>query len=188
MAPDRAGVSVIALSSDLMGVELGFWGDRIWAQSGPSFTKAEEGLFNTTSALTSYTLQFTGTTYSLTANGVPLLTGPLRNYSSFGAPYNIPNFIFFGDDTTSARGSFRTSRITLGGAAPEPASLGLLGSGLGRRSALASASQRELGLPVGAAAHGSGDNARDIHALRSARTKRRIGHGVEPGAEGNHRE
>jgi len=29
---DRAGFSVIALSSDAQGIEVGFWKDQIWAQ------------------------------------------------------------------------------------------------------------------------------------------------------------
>jgi PEP-CTERM motif len=127
--PNRAGVSVIAVTSDLMGIELGFWADRVWAQSGPSFTKAEEGLFNTTAALASYSLNIVGNNYQLLANGNPVVSGLLRDYSSFGTPYNIPNFLFFGDNTTSARGSFRTSQITLGSVAPEPTTLGLLALG-----------------------------------------------------------
>ena len=31
---DRAGLSLIVLSSDLRGIELGFWTNEIWAQSG----------------------------------------------------------------------------------------------------------------------------------------------------------
>jgi PEP-CTERM motif len=127
--PNRSGVSVIAITSDLMGIELGFWSDRIWAQSGPGFTKAEEGLFDTTAALANYSLQISGTSYQLLANGTPVVGGALRNYSSSGLiAYNTSNFIFFGDNTTSARGSFRTSRVTLT-TAPEPGTLGLLGLG-----------------------------------------------------------
>jgi hypothetical protein len=126
---DRAGFSVIAITSDLMGIELGFWQDRIWAQSGPAFTKAEEGLYDTTEALTSYELVIVGNAYSLLADGTPIVAGALRNYSAFGNPYNIANFVFFGDDTTSAQASFRTSRITLGASAPEPGTLGLLALG-----------------------------------------------------------
>lgn len=128
---NRAGVSVIALSNDLFGIELGFWEDRVWAQSGPSFTKAEEGLFTTT-ALTNYNLKIIGNSYALYANGgaSPVVTGALRDYSSAGLVYGIPNFMFFGDDTTSARGAFSTQRITLGAAAPEPTSVWLLGLGL----------------------------------------------------------
>lgn len=50
---DRAGLSVTVLSSARRGIELGFWTDRIWAQSdAPMFTRAEEALWNTTAALT----------------------------------------------------------------------------------------------------------------------------------------
>ncbi|MCE9619941.1 MAG: hypothetical protein K8R92_08525 [Planctomycetes bacterium] len=121
--PNRSGVSVIVITSDLQGIELAFWPDRVWAQSGPAFTKAEEGFFNTTAALTTYRLRIVGSGYQLLANGEVVLAGELRNYSSFGTPYNIANFMFFGDDTTSARGNFRTTRITLGPAESNPADL-----------------------------------------------------------------
>lgn len=127
--PNRSGVSVIAITSDLMGIELGFWSDRIWAQSGPSFTKAEEGFFDTTAALTNYSLQISGSNYQLLANGTSVVSGALRNYSSSGLlAYNTTNFLFFGDNTTSARGAFRTSRVTLSNA-PEPGTVGLLALG-----------------------------------------------------------
>ena len=128
---NRSGVSVIALTSDLLGIELGFWEDEIWAQSGPGFTKAESGAFSTKS-LTNYNLRVMGSTYALYANGgaSPIVTGALRDYSSAGLVYVLPNFMFFGDDTTSARGAFSTQRITLGAAAPEPTALWLLGLGL----------------------------------------------------------
>jgi hypothetical protein len=122
---DRAGLSIIAITSDLQGIELGFWGDRIWAQSGPAFTRAEEGLFNTTLALTGYDLRIFGTNYALFNGATQIVSGPLRNYSSFGLPYNLTNFIFIGDDTTSARGAFRVSSVQLA-SAPEPGVLGLL--------------------------------------------------------------
>src|SRR5689334_6221292 len=35
---DRAGLSLIVLSSDHLGIELGFWNNEIWEQSGPGFT------------------------------------------------------------------------------------------------------------------------------------------------------
>jgi hypothetical protein len=107
-------VSLIVITSDLQGIELAFWTDRVWAQSGPSFTKAEEGFIDTTAALTDYRLRIVGNAYQLSVAGSTIVSGPLRSYASFGAPYTIANFMFFGDDTTSARGSFRTSRIVLG--------------------------------------------------------------------------
>lgn len=115
--PNRAGVSVICLSDDLRGIELGFWVDRVWAQaSSPLFVHAEESLLNTTAGLMNYELRFSGEGYELKADGQPVLTGPLRNYSSFaGFPnvYALPNFIFVGDNTTSASGAFVLQSVEL---------------------------------------------------------------------------
>lgn len=119
---DRAGFSIIALSNTLAGIELGFWEDEIWAQSGPAFKHAEGKSFNTKSAITRYELTVKGTGYSLTADGAPLLAGSLRDYSSFGAPYNAKNFLFFGDNTTSANASVAVRYISLT-QIPEPGML-----------------------------------------------------------------
>ncbi len=115
--PNRSGVSLIALSSDLQGIEVAFWTNEIWVQSGPDFLHAEGVAFNTTAAITTYDLTIHGTTYAISANGNPILSGNLRNYSAFGLPYNLPNFMFLGDDTTSASASFEFSRLSV---VPEP--------------------------------------------------------------------
>jgi hypothetical protein len=115
---NRAGVSLIALASDLQGIEVAFWTNEIWVQSGPDFLHGEGAAFNTTAAITTYDLTIHGSTYSINANGNPILSGNLRNYSSFGLPYNLPNFMFLGDDTTSASASFEFSRLSV---VPEPA-------------------------------------------------------------------
>jgi len=132
---DRAGFSVIILGNDLFGIELGFWGDEIWAQSGlpqeqSLFTHAEGTTnFNSTSALIDYNLTITGSEYSLYADAQLILSGALRNYSSFSDPilgshpYDIPNFIFFGDDTSSASATSKLSYIEFNQtspAVPEP--------------------------------------------------------------------
>ena len=104
------------------GIELGFWANEIWAQAdSPLFTHAEGVAFDPTLAMTSYALAIQGTTYALSANGTPILSGSLRNYSSFGFPYNVPDFLFIGDDTGSANGSFELSRVEL---LPEPGIVG----------------------------------------------------------------
>jgi len=146
---DRAGTSLILISSTGVGIELGFWLDQIWAQNdgpvkadpvtaptGTRFTHGESAAFNT-SVLTRYDLSIFGSTYALYAGGnfgAPILTGSLRNYSPEGLPYNLPNYFFLGDNTTSARGSLRINRIDFTDAAitavPEPASFGLLALGL----------------------------------------------------------
>ncbi len=121
----RAGFSLIALSSDLQGIEIGFWDDEVFSQNS-NFTQGETDTFDTTAALTQYNLTIQGTSYTLSAGGTTLLTGALRNYSGAGVipnVYAIPNFIFIGDDTTEAAGSTVVSSLSV--AVPEPMSLGL---------------------------------------------------------------
>ena len=117
----RAGFSIIAISQDTTkAIELGFQKTsattgNIFAQGGPTFVAAENVSFNTTE-FTNYTLGIQGDAYTLSADGIPILTGALRDYTSFvGAidPYETPNFIFLGDDTTSAQGSFSLSQIAV---------------------------------------------------------------------------
>lgn len=120
---NRAGFSLTVLSTDTLGIELGFWPDRVWAQeggSGPSlFTQAEGTALNTTTGLITYTLTVAGSGYSLSASGQPVLSGALRDYGAFlpppglTNPYTAPNFIFLGDDTTSARGSVRLAHVSV---------------------------------------------------------------------------
>jgi len=116
---NRAGFSVIALSQDKLGIELGFWSDHIWAQEGGTsnlFTHAEDAPFTTTTGLISYTLAIHGGTYALSANGAPILNGNLRDYSAFVGPidpYETPNFIFLGDDTSSAKAKIKLAAFAV---------------------------------------------------------------------------
>jgi hypothetical protein len=121
---DRAGFSVIALSSDTTGIEIGFWKDQVWAQqdgaaeppAGTLFTHAEGAAFDTTSAMADYTLAVRGDEYELSGDGVLILRGRLRDYTSFEGPvnpYRTPNFLFLGDDTGSARAVIRLAYVGL---------------------------------------------------------------------------
>jgi hypothetical protein len=134
---DRSGVSVIVLGNDKKGVELAFWQTNVWTQSDTFLhSLSEDATFNTTAAgtgiagLISYNLVVGGNSYSLFANGgvSPILTGSLHDYSASPNPYQTPNFLFVGDDTTSARGSFQFSRFDVT-SAPEPGSLAFLATG-----------------------------------------------------------
>lgn len=113
---DRAGFSVIVLSNDLEGVELGFWSDQIWAQSdSPLFTHAE-GVTLTTTSLITYNLAVLSDTYTLSANDSMVLTGSLRNYEAFTGtldPYETPNLLFLGDDTTSAKAKIKLAYVSI---------------------------------------------------------------------------
>lgn len=117
---DRAGFSVIVLSEDLLGIELGFWEDRIWVQEGGEppdlFTQAEGVAYDTTAVLTTYHLTILSDTYTLLANQTPILTGPVRDYTAFSGtpdPYETPNLIFLGDNTSSARAQTRLAYMAI---------------------------------------------------------------------------
>lgn len=142
---DRAGFSVTLLGNDRKGIELGFWKDRIWAQddgttqANPSlepdtannnaltfFTQAEGVDFNTTS-LVNYDLAIKANSYTLFANGNPILSGRVRDYTAFVPPvytvgisqitlpdpYELPNFIFFGDGTPTAGAQVKITSVSL---------------------------------------------------------------------------
>jgi hypothetical protein len=121
---DRAGFSVIVLSSDTKGIELGFWEDQIWAleqgaaepPAGTLFTHAEGAWFDTTGRMNAYTLAMRDDHYDLSSNGATILRGRLRDYTTFEGPvnpYRTPNFIFLGDDTGSARAVIRLAYVAL---------------------------------------------------------------------------
>ena len=118
----RAGFSIIILSEDARGIELGFWENEIWAQNddatGGLFTRGEGITFPTTASLINYQIIVINDSYILTANGASILTGPLRDYSKFEGfpdPYQTPNFLFLGDDTTSAQARVRLSYVSVTG-------------------------------------------------------------------------
>jgi hypothetical protein len=113
---NRAGFSLILTSEDARSIELGFKGDRIFAQSS-SFIEEEKATFST-SALTDYKLAVKGDGYELFANNTSILKGALRTYQFDPAtsspplplsPYTLPSFLFLGDNTDQGRAS-----VTLG--------------------------------------------------------------------------
>lgn len=102
---DRAGFSIIVLSEDKWGIELGFWDDRVFAQEDAStqidktkypgvtspaddhltlFTSAEFASLNTTISR-NYEVVIKGNLYTLLADGVAVLSGRLRDYSTVTA-------------------------------------------------------------------------------------------------------
>jgi hypothetical protein len=133
---DRAGFSVLVVSSDLQALELGFFHDdptqnEIWAYeddlSDPAdmFTQAE-GVNRTeaqTGSLTRYELTVLGNSYDLAVGGISILSGPLRNYEAFPGvvpipglvinPYDKANMLFFGDDTSSADSDIELGDISV---------------------------------------------------------------------------
>jgi PEP-CTERM motif len=126
---NRAGFSVTLLGSDSQGIEIGFWQDQVWAQSGPLFQRAESANVDTTQPR-NYRLRVEESSYSLFEGNNLLLNNNLRNYSSSGIlPYSLPNFLFLGDNTSSASATALLGVVTLQTnliAVPEPSSLTLM--------------------------------------------------------------
>ncbi len=124
---NRAGWSVLLLGDDAKGIELAFWKDQVWAQEGNArpFTHAETALLDTTT-LREYELSIVGDVYVLKTGGSSVLGGAVRDYSDFQVPpgipnpYRTPNFIFFGDNSSSALGTtaFAKAAITRGVGSP----------------------------------------------------------------------
>ncbi len=128
-SPDRSGLSLVLIGSDLRGLEIGFWTNEVWVQNdSPRFTHGEGASFDTTQR-TLYTLTVAGSSYALSAGGQALLSGALRDYSAAGLPYTVPNFAFVGDDTFSANAG---SRFFQAGVAevPEPGTAWWAAAGL----------------------------------------------------------
>jgi hypothetical protein len=122
---NRAGFNVIILSEDAKGIELAFWQNEIWAQNddttGGLFKHGEGIAFATTTGLKDYQLMIANDTYTLAANTETILTGPLRDYKNFDGfpdPYQTPNFLFFGDNTTSAESRVRLGLVSVTGTEP----------------------------------------------------------------------
>lgn len=122
---NRSGFSILLLDQNAKGIEMSFWQNEIWVQNDDStgglFTHGEGIVFATTSGMIEYALRFSGDQYTLTANSQPLLTGPLRNYGPFEGfpdPYETPNFMFLGDDTTSAQARIRLRFLSVTGTEP----------------------------------------------------------------------
>lgn len=125
---DRAGFSVILLGSDAKGIELGFWQNEIWAQNA-GFIHGESIAFNTVPTR-EYKLRILNDNYTLSQGATQLLTGNLRSYGGT-QPYSLSNYIFLGDNTTSAQASALIGAIKLESnlaAVPEPSTCILLGS------------------------------------------------------------
>lgn len=119
----RSGFNLIVLDQNARGVELGFLPGEIFAQDDdPLFVRDEVLTFDTTASVRRYRLDIFQSSWSLSIDGSPSLSGLVRDYSAFTGtldPYETPNLFFVGDNTTSAGGSATFSRIVI---VPEPTS------------------------------------------------------------------
>lgn len=137
---DRAGFSITLIGNDLQGIELGFQAGSIFAQAAaPSLFVAAENNMSTavTSLLADYRvwqLDVLGGGYVLSQGGKAVLSGALRDYSSYSGfgedAYRTKNFLFLGDNTSSAQATFGISYAAITTAVPEPSAYALLLAGL----------------------------------------------------------
>ena len=132
---NRAGFSVTLLDQGPtpQGIELGFWTNSIFSQGGgpTPFRSVGQRLdgVNTTLA-TNYSLRMLDQTYYLLANNRLILSGAVQDYSQAPAdprlpyrPYSTPNFLFLGDNTSSA-----SANVELGTTSLEVARTGTSGA------------------------------------------------------------
>jgi len=135
---DRAGFSLIVLDQAGKGIELGFWGNEVWAQRGPGeagggiFTHGEGASFNTLAGFADYGLTLASGSYTLTmtrGTTTASLSGAMRDYSSFGFPYTSMDYVFMGDNTASANARVAIASISVT-PVPEPETWALLAAGL----------------------------------------------------------
>ena len=123
---DRAAFSITAIGSGNQGIEIGFDEDRIFAQED-NFMRAETQNFGNIITSTDYQLTVLGNNYELladTGSGFSsVISGSLRTYNfdplasdpplgTFN-PYEIPGFLFFGDNTGQAHGTFTLGEISI---------------------------------------------------------------------------
>lgn len=139
---NRSGFSVILLDKNSKGVELGFWENAIWSQSAnPVFqAKDEQLIFDTKSSLLSYQLTFMDNNFFLSENETLLLTGALKDYTSFSGgpfgtaiPYSLPNYLFLGNNSSSASVDLTLQDVSLSDTplfVPIPPSIGFMLLGL----------------------------------------------------------
>ncbi|RME93039.1 MAG: hypothetical protein D6766_08940 [Verrucomicrobia bacterium] len=121
---ERAGFSLIVLDQEARGIELAFQPDAVFAQTAePLFTRGEEAAWPGGTERRRVTLTMRGERYRLHVDGVPILEGPVRAYWAFAGLFDVyetPNFLFLGDDTTSASARVRLWTVRLAGP-PRPA-------------------------------------------------------------------
>ena len=143
---NRAGFSVTLLDSEHKGIEIGFQSDLIFAQNDDSGGAANMFTASTNASerksvtgldtFSNWNLAINANGYSLTREGAEVIHGSLRDYSAYSGigqeAYRTTNFLFVGDNTTSAGATTTLQYLAIGPApVPEPSAYMMLLAGLG---------------------------------------------------------
>lgn len=146
-ADNRAGFSAIlqGMGAAPLGIELGFWRDRIASLLGGDAPLQTVGAWVgglDLTASTAFSLRIVDQTFYLMADNRLLLSGPVQDYSKATVtnllpinPYRLANFIFLGDNTTSAGANVELGTVSLQQARPGGHSAELL-TGTGANDAI----------------------------------------------------
>ena len=138
---NRAGFVLLVQGQDqTKALELAFLDDKIWALQWVAgwpdngFVKGESAALNTSVSFRNYTLTVQNNLFSLSADGQALFGGAMRDYRTLPTSpgtfiYGQSNVMFFGDNTSQARGVFDVGSISLS-PVPEPGAAALLLAGL----------------------------------------------------------
>ena len=141
-SPNRAGYSLLVVGSDpSRALELAFWTDHVWAQdfvgvADPDrFVHGVDAAWDSQTVAHDYRLTIANHQFTLASGATVLLSGGLRDYRAEGAPYTVPNFIFFGDNSNRGQSLSALGLVSLS-PVPEPAAWGLwLAGGAGLAAA-----------------------------------------------------
>jgi len=125
LADNRAGFSAIlqGMGSAPLGIELGFWRDRIASLLGGDTPLQTVGAWVgglDLSQNTAFSLRIFEQTFYLMADRRLLLSGPVQDYSQVTVspllpfnPYSLANFIFLGDNTSRAGANVELGDVSM---------------------------------------------------------------------------
>lgn len=131
---NRGGFSLVVVGQDpTQGLELVFRTSEVFAYDyvagDPDRFVHGPGFAYTAGMPLNLVLTVAQNSWTLNHQGQIVMSGGLVDYTAQGSPYTLPNFIFFGDDTSRAAANVLVDSVVLS-AVPEPSMAALWLAGL----------------------------------------------------------